>query len=59
MFTFGTLASPGRDPGRGTGDGPALRAVRYHRQMVPNELNITIDRALEMSQELRTMYEDG
>ena len=26
-------------------------------KMVPNELNITIDRALEMSQELRTMYE--
>ena len=57
IVTFGTLAARGviRDVGR-VMDLPYALCDTIAK-MVPNELNITIDRALEMSQELRTMYE--
>ena len=57
IVTFGTLAARGviRDVGR-------VMDLPYNlcdtiAKMVPMELNITIDKALTMSQELRTMYE--
>ena len=57
IVTFGTLAARGviRDVGR-VMDLPYALCDTIAK-MVPNELNITIDKALKMSQELRTMYE--
>ncbi len=57
IVTFGTLAARGviRDVGR-VMDLPYALCDTIAK-MVPNELNITIDKALQMSQELRTMYE--
>ena len=57
IVTFGTMAARGviRDVGR-VMDLPYALCDTIAK-MVPSELNITIDRALEVSQELRTMYE--
>jgi len=57
IVTFGTLAARGviRDVGR-VMDLPYALCDTIAK-LVPNELNITIDKALKMSQELRTMYE--
>lgn len=57
IVTFGTMAARGviRDVGR-VMDLPYALCDTIAK-MVPSELNMTIDRALEMSQELRTMYE--
>ncbi len=57
IVTFGTLAARGviRDVGR-VMDMPYALCDSIAK-MVPQELNITIDKALTMSQELRTMYE--
>ena len=60
IVTFGTLAAKGviRDVGR-VMDLP-YAFVDSIAKMVPNELNITIDRALSMNPELRRLYEgDG
>ncbi len=58
IVTFGTLAARGviRDVGR-VMDLPYALCDSIAK-MVPQELNITIDKALEMSTELRTMYEN-
>ena len=57
IVTFGTLAAKGviRDVGR-VMDLP-YAFVDSIAKMVPRELNITIDRALEMNPELRTQYQ--
>ncbi len=57
IVTFGTLAAKGviRDVGR-VMDLP-YSYVDSIARMVPNELNITIDRALEVNPEFRTLYE--
>jgi DNA polymerase-3 subunit alpha len=57
IVTFGTLAARGviRDVGR-VMDLPYALCDSIAK-MVPQELNITIDKALNMSQELRAMYE--
>lgn len=57
IVTFGTLAARGviRDVGR-VMDLPYALCDTIAK-LVPNELNITIEKALKMSQELRTMYE--
>ena len=56
IVTFGTLAAKGviRDVGR-VMDLP-YAYVDTIAKMIPNELNITIDRALELNPELRRMY---
>ncbi len=56
IVTFGTLAAKGviRDVGR-VMDLP-YNYVDTIARMVPNELNITIDRALEVNPEFRTLY---
>ena len=58
IVTFGTLAARGviRDVGRVL-DMPYAQ-VDSIAKMVPNELNITIDKALTMSTELRKLYEE-
>ena len=58
IVTFGTMAARAviRDVGR-VMDMPYALCDTIAK-MVPQELNITIDKALEMSQELRTMYEN-
>lgn len=58
IVTFGTMAARGviRDVGR-VMDLPYALCDTIAK-MVPQELNITIDKALEMSMELRTMYEN-
>ena len=58
IVTFGTMAARGviRDVGR-VMDLPYALCDTIAK-MVPQELNITIDKALQMSQELRTMYEN-
>jgi DNA polymerase-3 subunit alpha len=58
IVTFGTMAARGviRDVGR-VMDLPYALCDTIAK-MVPQELNITIDKALHMSQELRTMYEN-
>ena len=58
IVTFGTLAARGviRDVGR-VMDLPYALCDSIAK-LVPQELNITIDKALTMSQELRTMYEN-
>ena len=59
IVTFGTLAAKGviRDVGR-VMDLP-YAYVDSLAKMIPNELNITIDRALQINPELRKMYEIG
>ena len=58
IVTFGTMAARGviRDVGR-VMDLPYALCDTIAK-MVPQELNITIDKALEMSMELRSMYEN-
>ena len=58
IVTFGTLAAKGviRDVGR-VMDLP-YAYVASIAKMVPNELNITIDRALEINPEFRGLYAD-
>ena len=58
IVTFGTLAARGviRDVGRVMDLPYAISVIRL-RRTIPNELNITIDKALTMNPELRTMYE--
>ncbi|MDN5347906.1 MAG: polymerase subunit alpha [Clostridia bacterium] len=57
IITFGTMAARGsvRDVGRVMG--VPLPEVDRIAKLIPLELGITIDRALEMSVELREMYE--
>lgn len=57
IVTFGTMAAKGviRDVGR-VMDLP-YAYVDTIAKMIPNELNITIDRALEINPEFRTLYE--
>ena len=57
IVTFGTLAAEGviRDVGR-VMDLP-YAYVDNIAKMIPNELNITIDRALELNPELRNLYQ--
>ena len=57
IVTFGTLAAKGviRDVGR-VMDLP-YAFVDSIAKMVPNELNITLDRALEMNPEMRKLYQ--
>ena len=57
IVTFGTMAAKGviRDVGR-VMDLP-YAYVDSLAKMIPNELNITIDRALQINPELRKMYE--
>ena len=58
IVTFGTLAAKGviRDVGR-VMDLP-YAFVDSIAKMVPNELNITLERALEMNPELRKLYKE-
>ena len=58
IVTFGTLAAKGviRDVGR-VMDLP-YAFVDSISKMIPQELNITLDKALEMSSELRKLYEE-
>lgn len=58
IVTFGTMAARGviRDVGR-VMDLPYALCDSIAK-LVPQELNITIDKALDMSTELRTMYEN-
>ena len=58
IVTFGTLAAKGviRDVGR-VMDLP-YAFVDSIAKMVPNELNITLDRALELNPEFRKLYQD-
>ncbi len=57
IVTFGTLAAKGviRDVARVL-DMPYQRADQIAK-MVPNELNITLDKALEMNPEFKNLYE--
>ena len=57
IVTFGTMAARGviRDVGR-VMDLPYSRCDMIAK-MIPNELNITIDKALGMNQELKKLYE--
>ncbi len=60
IVTFGTLAAKGviRDVGR-VMDLPYAKCDSIAK-MIPNELNMTLDRALEMNPEFRKLYnEDG
>ena len=59
IVTFGTLAAKGviRDVGR-VMDLP-YSFVDSIAKMIPNELNMTIDKALSMNPELRKLYESG
>ncbi|HIX58706.1 MAG TPA: DNA polymerase III subunit alpha [Candidatus Blautia gallistercoris] len=59
IVTFGTLAARGviRDVGR-VMDMPYAQ-VDVIAKMIPNELNITIDKALKMNPELRKTYEEN
>ena len=59
IVTFGTLAARGviRDVGRVL-DMPYAQVDTIAKQ-VPNELNITIDKALKMNPELKKLYEEN
>ena len=60
IITFGTMAAKAaiKDVGRVLGMG--YREVETISKMVPNELNITIDRAMEVNPEMKAAYEsDG
>ncbi len=58
IITFGTMAAKAaiRDAGRAMGIPLAL--VDKTAKLVPNELNITLDRALSLSKELRALTEE-
>ena len=58
IVTFGTLAARGviRDVGRVMDLPYADCAIRLPK-MIPNELNITIDKALKMNPELQKLYD--
>ncbi len=58
IVTFGTMAARNviRDVGRAL-DMPYAR-VDTIAKMIPNELNITIKKALDMNRELRSLYEE-
>ncbi len=58
IVTFGTLAARGviRDVGR-VMDLPYSRCDTIAK-MIPNELNITIDKALSMNQDLKNLYQE-
>lgn len=58
IVTFGTMAARGviRDVGRALDLPYAM--VDSIAKMIPNELNITIDKALNMNRELRKLYEE-
>ena len=58
IVTFGTMAARGviRDVGR-VMDLPYALCDSIAK-MIPQELNITIDKALEMNHELKTLYDD-
>jgi DNA polymerase-3 subunit alpha len=58
IVTFGTLAAKGviRDVGR-VMDLP-YAFVDSISKMIPQELNITLDKALDMSADLRKLYEE-
>lgn len=58
IVTFGTLAAKGviRDVARVL-DLPYQRADQIAK-MIPNELNITLDKALEMNHELKALYDE-
>ena len=57
IVTFGTMAARGavRDVGRVLG--LPYASVDEVAKLIPNELKITIDKALKMSPELRSLYE--
>ena len=57
IITFGTMAAKGviRDVGRAL-DLPYARCDALAK-MVPNELNITLDKALEMNREMKDLYD--
>ncbi len=57
IVTFGTMAARGavRDVGRVLGI--PYQSVDEVAKLIPNELKITIDKALKMSPELRALYE--
>lgn len=57
IVTFGTMAARGvlRDVGRALD--MSYASVDIVAKMIPTELNITIDRALEINKELKNMYE--
>ncbi|MDR0469743.1 MAG: DNA polymerase III subunit alpha, partial [Peptococcaceae bacterium] len=57
VITFGTMAAKAaiRDAGRAMGI--PLAAVDRTAKLVPNELNISLDRALKLSKELRDLTE--
>ena len=59
IVTFGTLAARAavRDVGRALGIPYAT--VDSVAKLIPNELKITIDKALDMSPDLRRLYESG
>ncbi|MEL7622027.1 MAG: DNA polymerase III subunit alpha [Clostridiales bacterium] len=58
IITFGTMAAKAaiRDAGRAMGI--PLATVDKTAKLVPFELNITLDRALQLSRELRTLIEE-
>ncbi len=58
IVTFGTMAARGviRDVGRALD--MSYASVDVVAKMIPTELNITIDRALEVNPELRKLYEN-
>lgn len=58
IITFGTMAAKAalRDVGRATGI--AYQVVDKIAKMVPNMLNITLEKALEISKEFRELYEN-
>lgn len=57
IVTFGTMAARGviRDVGRALD--MSYASVDLVAKMIPTELNITIDRALDINKELRNLYE--
>ena len=59
IITFGTMAARGaiRDVGRALG--MSYQQCDVIAKSIPFELNMTINRALEVSRELRAMYEEG
>lgn len=59
IVTFGTMAAKAavRDVGRAMG--MAYSAVDAVAKQIPNELNITLDRALQRSAEFKAMYESN
>lgn len=58
IITFGTMAAKGsiRDVGRALG--MAYATVDNVAKLIPNVLNMTINKALEISEELKSLYEN-